>query len=134
MALAPKSAKPVDDITLPSRALTLYIALGTTWHPALDPAKLPLDKNVLIHVKNRLCCNVPPDDDRARHFSGGPVREHEEQLSIFTIQKSPIDWTVLNCIVSNIGHDEHKKQYPVGTLCAGDPNWSAEPLRRLLRR
>lgn len=44
--LAPKSAKPVDDITLPSRALTLYIALGTTWHPALDPAKLPLDKNV----------------------------------------------------------------------------------------
>jgi hypothetical protein len=37
--LAPKSAKPIEDIPLPPRAVTLYLALGTTWHPAAEPSE-----------------------------------------------------------------------------------------------
>jgi len=35
--LAPKQPKPITDTKLPPRAITLYIALGTTWHPATAP-------------------------------------------------------------------------------------------------
>ncbi len=37
--LAPKSPKPIEETPLPPRAITLYVALGTTWHPIVEPDK-----------------------------------------------------------------------------------------------
>jgi hypothetical protein len=39
--LAPRKPASIDRIMMPPRAATLYIALGTTWHPAAEPAQLP---------------------------------------------------------------------------------------------
>jgi hypothetical protein len=39
--LGSKSPKPIDQVPLPTRAITLYIALGTTWHPIPEPAIQP---------------------------------------------------------------------------------------------
>jgi hypothetical protein len=39
--LAPKKPASIDQIRMPPRAVTLYVALGTTWHPAAEPAQLP---------------------------------------------------------------------------------------------
>ena len=39
--LAPKKPASIDQIKMPHRAATLYVALGTTWHPAAEPAQLP---------------------------------------------------------------------------------------------
>jgi hypothetical protein len=35
--LGPKSPKPIEEVPMPPRAATLYMALGTTWHPAPEP-------------------------------------------------------------------------------------------------
>jgi hypothetical protein len=39
--LAPKKPASIDQIRMPPRAVTLYVALGTTWHPITEPAQLP---------------------------------------------------------------------------------------------
>jgi hypothetical protein len=36
--LGSKSPKPIEQITMPPRATTLYMALGITWRPATEPA------------------------------------------------------------------------------------------------
>ncbi|HWB32264.1 MAG TPA: M48 family metalloprotease [Acidobacteriaceae bacterium] len=38
--LASKKPKPLDTVAIPPRALTLYIALGTTWHAPASPAPI----------------------------------------------------------------------------------------------
>jgi hypothetical protein len=39
--LAPRKPVSIDRIRMPPRAATLYVALGTTWHPIAEPAQLP---------------------------------------------------------------------------------------------
>jgi hypothetical protein len=39
--LAPKKPEPLEKISMPPRATTLYMALGTTWHLTPEPTKLP---------------------------------------------------------------------------------------------
>jgi hypothetical protein len=46
-----------------------------------------------------------PADSACQTWSNPVSRVHAEQLSLFTVQKSPIAWAVLDSIVPSFGHD-----------------------------